>query len=425
METKILILLIVGILGIVLISGCVQEKTKVLDGVEFEIQNAEYEDGKIILTLSTNASVENVRIDIVDEADNLLCTRYKDLIAGTTQIELTDCKAEKKVTVIVSQPGGGIITKDFTLDMPIPKVEISGAEYLLGAQLILKLKANIDIENARIEVSDESGTVLCTQYADLSEGLNEIKPKGCGAGEKITVSVTPPEGVMTAADLVLELPLLELKEGFKYVYATSRCPDCQKRDSAIYVTKETSGYWEGISSIKINNRAYLMRWKVDKVDLDILLTMPLAENALFEEPDYVSIDQLEHMGEEGSSIFPFWMIIMKDMEGLDIDELITKYETTLYTKSGDKAKFSTSDPELYNNYLAYTLDIEVRQEGKTETIIFIISSTKPYLVMNINTGGEGQTTFKKAEQKEFSLDDFKGYSIEEWTPPPPPDGIKK
>ncbi len=60
MRTKILI----GLIIIVLISGCVPDKgeVKVLKGVEFQIQNAEYEAEKIIITLSTNVSVETTTL---------------------------------------------------------------------------------------------------------------------------------------------------------------------------------------------------------------------------------------------------------------------------------------------------------------------------------------------------------------------------
>ncbi|GAF92533.1 unnamed protein product, partial [marine sediment metagenome] len=116
MKTKILICLL--ILSILLVSGCVQQETKVVEGIEFQIRNAEYKAKRIIVTLSTNVSVENARIDIVDKADQLLCTRYKDLIAGTTQIELTDCKAKERITVSVSPPGGGIVTREFQFELP-------------------------------------------------------------------------------------------------------------------------------------------------------------------------------------------------------------------------------------------------------------------------------------------------------------------
>ena len=140
---------LIGFLMILLVCGCAgpgEAETKVVGDVEFRILDAEYESGRIIVTLSTNASVDNARIDIIDEADKLLCTRYKDLIAGTTEIELSDCKAKEEVTVSVSPPGGGIVTQGFALAIPVPVVEVVDAEYLLGGKLELKLKANMDIE---------------------------------------------------------------------------------------------------------------------------------------------------------------------------------------------------------------------------------------------------------------------------------------
>ncbi len=420
MKTKFLIGLL--IIGFVLISGCVgpdEGDVKVVGGVEFQIQSAEYEAGKIIVTLSTNVSVEDVRIDIVDEANQLLCTRYKDLIAGITQIEMTDCKAKERITISVSPPGGGIITREFTLDIPTPRVDIVSAEYELGA-IALKLDANMAVKNTRIEVSDEHGAVLCTEYVDLSKGVNEIRQKGCGVENKITVSVTPPEGVMTTAEFTLELPLLELKEGFKYVYEATSCAGCSKRDSSIYVTKETGGYWEGIAGIKIDEskKAYLMRWRINKDDLDLSATLPLSEDALLEDVNYIDdVKQIQSIGQSGISMMPLWLVLWKEVYDLDMDELITTHTTTM-TVDQQNVTFSTSDPALYGNYLAYTLDLGVSQDGEqTESIELVISAAKPYLIMDVNVGGSTQqTSFKRVEQKEFSLDEYAGYSIEEGTP---------
>ncbi|MCK4491478.1 MAG: hypothetical protein KAU03_02560, partial [Candidatus Altiarchaeales archaeon] len=92
METKTFFLVGLLVAGIILFSGCIgsdDDEVGVVEGVGFLIRGAEYEAGKIVVTLSSNVSVENARIDIVDEADQLLCTRYKDLAAGVTVIEMT------------------------------------------------------------------------------------------------------------------------------------------------------------------------------------------------------------------------------------------------------------------------------------------------------------------------------------------------
>jgi len=184
------------------------------------------------------------------------------------------------------------------------------------------------------------------------------------------------------------------------------------------VTKETSKYWEGISGIKINKKAYLMRWMIDKDDLDISITLPLTEDALSGDVDYIEdIRQLGNLGEAGDSMLPFWMLTSKELYNIDLDELITTYTTTINTSDQESATISTSDPELYNNYLAYMLDIVVYQDGRQKgTLEFVISAAKPYLTMDIDTE-EAWTLFKRLEQKEFSLDDYAGYSIEEYTPP--------
>ncbi|MBW2984702.1 hypothetical protein KY361_06290 [Candidatus Woesearchaeota archaeon] len=410
---------LIGFLMILLVCGCAgpgEAETKVVGDVEFRILDAEYESGRIIVTLSTNASVDNARIDIIDEADKLLCTRYKDLIAGTTEIELSDCKAKEEVTVSVSPPGGGIVTQGFALAIPVPVVEVVDAEYLLGGKLELKLKANMDIEKTRMEVSDKSGKVLCTEYVGLSEGLNELRPKGCGTETKLTISVTPPDGVMKTADFTLELPLLELKEGFQYVYSTAHCRDCTRRDSYVYVTKETDKNWEGIAGIKFDDtkKANLMGWKLSKDDLSLSMTRPLNEGALLGGVVYtLDVDQLPEFGEAGDSMIFIWLVLLRNIYGLNIDELIRTGTTTFDANEGQSAVISKAGPELYGNYLTYTLDVEVYRDDELEDSgELIIATVEPYLLMDTKVGNGPQTTFKRLEEKDFSLNDFAGYSIE-------------
>ncbi|MCK4520997.1 MAG: hypothetical protein KAU20_00355 [Nanoarchaeota archaeon] len=507
MERKILsgIIAVLVITGIIFISGCIgssKGKVKVVEGVEFQIQNAEYEAGRIIVTLSTNVSVGNARIDIVDEAGQLLCTRYKDLIAGTTQIEMTDCKTKERITVSVSPPGGGIVMREFQFELPdvrlkdarfesgnivvtldaddatdnirieiidetnqilctkykdlakgvtkveltdceikeritvsvsppkaemitrdftltLPEVRIRNVKHELG-KLILSLDANMDMNDVRIYIFGKKGEVFCTKSEDLAKGLSECELSGCLVQKEITVSISPPTGKTTRRSFTLKLPLLELKEGFKYVYATAHCPGCSKRDSSIYVTKETSKYWEGIAGIKIDKKAYLMRWMIDKDDLDLSITMPLTEDALLGDVDYIDdVKQIGDLGEAGNSILPLWMVVSKELHSIDLDELITTYTTTLTTSQQESVTISTSDPALYNNYLAYILDIVVYQDGKQkDTVEFVISAAKPYLIIEMDVG-EAQASFKRVEKKGFSLDDYTGYSIKEWTPPTP------
>ncbi len=384
------------------------------------IKDARFERGDIIITVDADEATDNVRVDIVDESDQILCTKYKDLVKGVTEVELTECEIRERITVFVSPPKAEMITTDFTLTLP--EIRIKDARSELG-KIIVTLDANMDISDARIHVFGSSGEVLCSRREDLAKGLGELELKRCQIQEEITVSVSPPIGKTTTRDFTLELPLLELKEGFKYVYATTQCPDCSKRDSSIYVTKETSRYWEGITGIKIDGskKAYLMRWMIDKDNLDISMTRPLTEDALLGDVDYIDdVKQMGNIGDAGASMLPLWMVIIKEMFDLDMDELITTHTTTAVVDR-QSVTFNTSDPARYGNYLAYTLDIVVYQDDNLkETGEFVISVAKPYLMMETDMGEDSQTSFRRVEQKEFSLDDYAGYSIEEWTPPPPP-----
>ena len=179
-----------------------------------------------------------------------------------------------------------------------------------------------------------------------------------------------------------------------------------------------------------NKKAYLIRWVIYKQNLDISITLPLTEARLFEDIEYTTdINQIPHIGEAGNSMVPFQLIIAQKINGLDLDELITTYTTTIIPSPSQNITITTSDPALYDNYLAYTLNIEASTEYKNketnesvinvETTNFIMSAAKPYLSIDVKEGPGPLTYFKRVEQKEFGLDDYSGYSIAEWTPPPP------
>lgn len=418
MKKWVIIGIVIGIIVVVIIGvfifrfGSDKGRVMVLGGGEFQIQEAEYEAGKIIITLNTNVSVENARIDVIDEADQLLCTGYKDLIAGITQIEMSDCKAKEKITVSVSPPGGGIITRRFTLDVPIPRVEIVGAEYGLRAELALSLNANIEIKNTRIEVFDESGSVLCTKYIDLLEGLNEIKLKGCGARDKISVSVTPPEGVMTTADFTLELPLLEAKGGLNYQYKAVSAEGSIITD--VFITTETSSEWQGVIGTKIDpdREAYIIQFKLKKADLDLLVTYPLAkEKVLSKDVEYVSTEELM----ESVMTWPFILAAFKPF-GFDIDNFIEEGSFTFTQSTGPRGTLTLEEEKIYLNWLAYHLTLTDPPSGKELT--FYVSVAKPYMLITLDIPeGMGPDkmlfTLEKVEERDFDLSYYNGYSIKE------------
>ena len=156
---------------------------------------------------------------------------------------------------------------------------------------------------------------------------------------------------------------------------------------------------------------------IDKDDLDLSMTLSLSKDAVLGDVDYIDdLKETENKGESTNSMLPFWMLIFKKEASLDIDKLI-KEHTASMDMDDEHIVFTTSDPELYNNYLAYTLDAEIyKDNNKKDTAELIISAAKPYLIMELNAEEEQLVLFKRVEQKEFSFDDYAGYSIEEWTP---------
>ncbi len=294
--------------------------------------------------------------------------------------------------------------------------QIMGSEYQIGDIITLNLKTNDTIENARIEIISEEGKILCTKYNDLGSGITEIEMENCEFKEEITISVAPPGRGIITKKAELTAPELELKEGYKYSFITSHCKDCTKRDSYIYVTEETDSQWEGISAIKTDKTAFLIKWIIDKESLDIKVTETLNEKELSEEAEYTDISVMTKLGEAGESMIPFWMIILRDMYNLNLNELISKHKTTLIMEDQQQtAVLETKKPEISGNYKAYILDIEVFKNEKLEDSgEFIVSSSKPYLIIDMDIGSGPRTTFKKIERKEFSTDDFEGYNLHKW-----------
>lgn len=179
------------------------------NSIAVDIKNAEYKEGNLLLTVQTSEATKNARIDIVGDQGQILCSKYKDLAAGTNQFELPDCRVEKQIKVSISPPGQPVVIEDFKLKLPTPVVKIEGARYEF-TNLILSLNANLEITNARIEIAS-GGNVLCTKYTDLPQGKNQFKIMGCGNEEKIIVSVTPPGGTLVTKDFKMELPLVKVQ----------------------------------------------------------------------------------------------------------------------------------------------------------------------------------------------------------------------
>jgi len=177
--------------------------------ISVEIKNAEYKEGSVLLTVQANQAAKNSRIDIVGSKGEILCSKYNDLAAGTNQLEVADCKVEKEVKVSVSPPGQPVIIEDFKLELPMPSAKIEDVRYELN-NLVLTFDANLKIDNARVEVAS-AGNVLCTKYANLNQGKNELKFADCGNEASITVSLTPPGGALAAKDFKMDLPMVKVQ----------------------------------------------------------------------------------------------------------------------------------------------------------------------------------------------------------------------
>lgn len=477
-----------------LISAC----SKSPEGsISVEIKNAEYKEGDMLLTVKASKATANARIDVVSKDGQILCSKYKDLVAGTNEFEIADCKAENNIKVSVSPPGQTVTIEDFKIDLPAPNVKIEDARYEL-ANLVLALNANIEIKNARIEIAS-GGNVLCTKYTDLPQGKNQFRIADCGNEEKITVSVTPPGGTLAAKDFKMDLPLvkvqnavydlstlvltldanaemkntridiikdgnalctkyfdlsqgqsqkriedcgieeklmisvtpvggllstkdfslsipvLKLQKGYKYDYTFVQSASSSTVDISIYVIGDSPEAWEVIGGVKERDVAYLHRIKISKSDLAIKTTNSLKENEVLGNVEYKSLKEVSSPS-NNAFIFPFWFIWLKESGNLNLDELFNKKTTIFSFGSSDPITLKVEKPVIKNNFLVNEIIVIAKRENDNGKIY--ASTSKPYLITNIEVASGGGLVFNSLQRKDFSLSDFAGYQIGGYTETP-------
>lgn len=387
-----------------------------------EIKDVKYQSGNILLTLQASTTAEDTRIDIINSEGKILCTQYKNLVPGNNQFEITECPVEKDMKVSVGVPEQSIIVKKFKLDLPEPVVKIKDAEYEV-ADLVLTLDSNLEVKNVRVEVVSE-GNVLCTKYIDLPKGDSEQKFSDCGVEEKVTISVTAPGGTLSTRDFDLEIPAFRFQKGYKYDYSSTSYSNQQ--EISVYVTEDNSDYIEGLAGIKRSgNLASILRFKIRKNDLDLEATYPLAADAISSSSvDYNSVKEIARIGEAGNSLLPFWLILISETEGLsglNLEELFSKKTIIASQSSSPEATITLKieDTLIENDLLVDKISIIIKEgkEIKNAGELYV-SPIKPYPLLKINLfEGSGSLIFKKLEKKDFSLDDYAGYTIEEWREP--------
>lgn len=384
------------------------------------IKDSRFESGNIIVTLDADEATNNVRIDVLDETDQILCTKYKDLVKGATEIGLTDCEVRGRITVSVSPPEAEMITRDFTLTLP--EVRITGVKSELG-KLRLTLDANMDMSDARIHVFGKEGDVLCTKTESLAKGLTELELSGCSLQKEITVSVSVPEGKTNARDFTLDLPLLELKSGLRYKYAVTPSSG-PSGEVYLYATEETDEEWKGILGSKVEEqygekKAQLFRFKIDKNNLNLLISYPLGKDEILEEDvQYITIDQ-SSSSDVGVVVFPLFMLMFKEM-GVNLDELIEKGFTEV--QDGGPANVSLGETIIRENFLAYevifsqkrSVAVPAGSPPQYEVVEnkFFMSVAKPYLLIDTSGPDIPGYMLEKVESRAFDLSEYDGYEVE-------------
>lgn len=380
------------------------------NSIAVDIKNAEYKEGNLLLTVQISEATKNARIDIVGNQGQILCSKYKDLAAGTNQFELPDCRVEKQIKVSVSPPGQPVVIEGFKLELPTPVVKIEDAGYEF-TNLILSLNANLEITNARIEIAS-GGNVLCTKYIDLIQGQNQKKFDDCGVEEKLTISVTPVGGLLSTKDFSLSIPVLKLQKGYKYDYAFVQSASSSPIDISIFVIEDSSEAWEVIGGVKERDVAYLHRFKISKSDLTMRITNSLKENEVLGNVEYKSLKEANSPS-NAALIFPFWFVWLKESGNLNLDELFNKKTTIFSFGSSDPITMKVEKTVIRDNFMVNEIIVTAKRESDNGKIY--ASTLKPYLLTNIEVASGGGLVFKGLQKKDFSLSDFAGYQIGGYT----------
>ena len=408
-----------GLFGIVvlsiLISGCSDTSDE-----KVEIKDVKFQSGNLLISLHASQDEKNSKIDILSENGEILCSSYKDLSAGSNQFELSGCDVEKEIKVSVGIPEKFVSVKGFKLDLPEPSVKIKDAGYDFG-DLVLTLDSNLEVKNTRIEVISE-GNVLCTRYLNLPKGESEQKLSDCGVEEKITISITPPGGALSTKNLDLDVPIFKLKKGYKYDYSSNAYSNQQ--EISLYITEDSSDTLAGIAGIKRGGQmASILRFKIDKDSLKITATYPLAVGKITSSNvEYRNIKDISRIGEAGTSLLPFWLILIGESEelvGLDLDKLFKDKAITVTQQSSptNQITLSLTGTQVENGFLVHKIIFSGKEGEEIKNVAELyVSTAKPYhLLKLVIFQGTGELTFKKLEKKDFSLSDYDGYTIEEHT----------
>ena len=306
-----------------------------------KIEDVRYEFTNLVLSLNANLEIKNARIEIAS-AGNVLCTKYTDLPQGKNQFKIINCGNEEKITVSVTPPGGALVTKDFKMELPLVKVQ--SAIYDLST-LVLTFDANSEMKNTRVDVIKD-GNVLCTKYVDLSQGQNQKRLDDCGVEEKLTISVTPVGGLLSTKEFTLNPPILKLQKGYKYDYSFVQSAGSTPQDISIYVIEDSPEAWEAIGSVKERDVAYIVRYKISKSDLSIRMTNSLKENEILGNVEYKNPKEVTSSLSNFAMTFPFWFVLLKESENLNLDELFNKKTTIFSSGPSDPITLKVEKPVI-------------------------------------------------------------------------------
>jgi hypothetical protein len=255
--------------------------------------------------------------------------------------------------------------------------------------------APADETTAQPESEDASETAA--EVAD--ELTSKLLPKKEDSAETVSTKIKQTEEAGPE--------MLELKEGYRYVYSFIDVSELPFDNLELYVLNETPTYWEGLMGVKSfkgdDDAAILIGFYYSKQTNQILFSDPLDVDEALEPKKFIKkLDE-----ELGFFYIPFYLVALQTEGDFSLKELL---ETGSATFIADR-----SDTVLnFNMYAAESLDypaLEIRAAmSESMDVALFVSQAYPYTLINIDIGGQ-DLVLNSMQRKGFNADEWQGYDF--------------
>ncbi|MBU1120959.1 MAG: hypothetical protein ABIE23_02110 [archaeon] len=284
----------------------------------------------------------------------------------------------------------------------IPEARIDSLE-IKGDVLECSIWSSMEVEDAKFELLNEEGESLCIKYLDLGKGDNKKELK-CEFSDKLSFSVTPPEGEKKTKEFEFNIPLIEFKKGKAFFYELEPGPLSESKEKILidaYITRESDGEWEGIEVINGfpgEEKIGFIKFRISRDVLRIGATEVLGKEDVMKEDTKFSPSNEVASGE---FLLPFTLMVYGGI-GLDVEKLIKEKKGSFTGEADTRVEFELERTIVKNGWLSHKISIASTETGGG--ILLFTSTEAPYILIELVTQGTPIMQLKSVEEKEFSLD---------------------